>query len=105
MARQGFSFTKVTTTGESTALGVTYAVFRQSGTDGGTLLAANVATAVALGASPTQASVTAINSALPSVQGDLEVSFDTTKITTINQLKRACDQLLQAARGAGIAEG
>lgn len=105
MARTGFSFTKIETVGESTGLGVTYAVFSQAGNDGGTALATAVATAVALGAAPTQASVTAINTALPTVQGDLQVSFDSTKITTINQLKQACAALLQAARGSGIAEG
>jgi hypothetical protein len=105
MARQGFIFTKIGTTGDYIGNGVTFATFQQAGNDGGVALAAAVATAVADGASPTQAHVTAINTALPTVQGDLQVSFDTSKITTVNQLKRACDALLQAARGAGIAEG
>lgn len=105
MARSGFIFTKIETVGENTNLGVTHAVFRHSGNDGGAALAAAVAVLVADGASPTQAHVTTTNAALPTIQGDLCVSYDTAKITTVNQLKKACDALLQAARGSGIAEG
>lgn len=105
MARSGFAFTKIETIGESTGLGVTRAIFRHSGNDGGTALAAAMAVLVADAASPTQAHVTTANAALPAVTGDLQVSYDTSKITTTNQLKRACDALLHAARGSGIAEG
>ena len=49
--------------------------------------------------------MTTANAALPTVQGDLQVSYDTSKITTVNQLKKAFDTLLRAARGSGIAEG
>jgi|SRR5579859_1162621 len=106
MARLGISISKLGSTGESTGLGVTYATMDSAqNTDGGTALAAAVATAVADGATPTQAHVTAINVALPTVQGDVNVSFDNTKITTINQLKAAFAAALQAARGSGIAEG
>lgn len=104
MARIGFNFTLVGTTKESTGLGVTYATLRQSGNDGGTALIAAIGVLVADGATPTQAHVTTANAALPPIQGDLTVSFDNTKITTVNQLKRACDALLQAARGSGIPE-
>lgn len=104
MARLGFVLTKGTTlTAFNAGSGLT--PFSYGGNDGGTALAAAMAVLVADAASPTQAHVTTANAALPTVQGDLQVSFDTTAITTINQLKRACDALLQAARGAGIAEG
>lgn len=105
MARIGFNFTLIGTTKESTGLGVTNAVFLRSGNDGGTALIAAIGVLVADGATPTQAHVTTANAALPPIQGDLTVSFDNTKITTVNQLKKACDALLQAARGSGIAEG
>lgn len=105
MARAGFILTLQGTVKESTGLGVTSAHFVQSGNDGGAALAAAMAVLVTDGASPTQAHVTTANAALPTVQGDLCVSYDTAKITTINQLKRACEKLLQSARGAGIAEG
>lgn len=105
MARAGYILTNIETVKNFDAsIGVTRAVFVQSGNDGGTALAAAVATAVADGATPTQAHVTAINNALPTVQGDLQLSYDTSKITTVNQLKDAFAQLLQAARGSGIPE-
>lgn len=104
MARQGFSFTAGSQLLASAGGSGLYS-FSPAGNDGGTALAAAMAVLVTDGASPTQAHVTTANAALPAVQGDLNVSFDSTKITTINQLKRACDALLQAARGSGIAEG
>lgn len=118
MARAGFIFTKGSTL-DAFAGGSGRTRFTYKGNDGGAALATDTAALstaigvlVADGASPTQAHVTTANNALtlvnadlPAVQGDLQVSFDTTAITTINQLKRACDELLQAARGAGIAEG
>lgn len=104
MARAGFIFTKGTQINPFAA-GSGLTPFTSAGNDGGTALAAAVAVLVADGATPTQAHVTTANAALPAVQGDLNVSYDTAKITTVNQLKRACDALLQAARGAGIPEG
>lgn len=83
-------------------------------------VAANVATLVADGASPTQAHVTTLNTnwgtlntaittlaadvaALNSaITGDVQVTWDTTKVTTVTQLKRAFDAALQAAAGGGI---
>ena len=59
MARQGFQFTKLGTTGESTGLGVTFATFRSAGTDGGTALATAIGVLVADGATQTQAHVNA----------------------------------------------
>jgi hypothetical protein len=103
MARAGFILTKGTATQSGTD--VAQPIFTSAGNDGGTALAAAVAVLVADGATPTQAHVTTANAALPTVQGDLQVSYDTAKITTVNQLKAAFAQLLQAARGSGIAEG
>ena len=106
MARLGISISKLGTTGESTGLGVTYATMDSAqSTDGGTALAAAIGVLVADGATPTQAHVTTANAALSAVQGDVNVSFDNTKITTVNQLKAAFAAALQAARGSGIAEG
>lgn len=104
MARAGFIFTKGTDL-DAFKGGSGLTPFTYAGNDGGTALAAAMAVLVADGATPTQAHVTTANGALPTVQGDFQVSYDAAKITTINQLKRACDALLQAARGAGIAEG
>lgn len=80
-------------------------------------LAADIAAAVALGASPTQASVTAINSAwgtfltaynaytaaVGTVVGtpDATLLVDTATITGINQLKSVLNQFLKAAEGNG----
>lgn len=104
MARVGFIFTKGTAL-DAKLIAPGLIPFTSAGNDGGTALAAAMAVLVADAASPTQAHVTTANAALPTVQGDLQVSYDNTKITTVNQLKRACDALLQAARGSGIAEG
>ncbi len=103
MARLGFILTKLPNL--QTRTDVIQPSFTQAGNDGGTALAAAVAVLVADGATPTQAHVNTANAALPTVQGDLQLSFDSTKITTVNQLKAAFAQLLQAARGSGIAEG
>lgn len=75
-------------------------------------VAADVATLVADGVTPTQAHVTtlntdwgALNTAITALNaasaGDLTVSFDTSKITTVSQLARAFDLALSIMRGAG----
>lgn len=68
-------------------------------------VAADVAVLVADGATPTQAHVTTLNTDWGTLNGgltgDLVVSFDATKITTITQLRRALDMALQAMQGAG----
>lgn len=77
------------------------------------LSAASLATLVADGAAPTQAHVTAfaatyttlaadIAALNTAITGDVQITWDTTKVTTITQLKRAFDAALQAAGGGGI---
>lgn len=75
--------------------------------------AAALATLVADGATPTQAHVTAfgltytalaadiaaLNTAL---SGDVQITWDSTKVTTITQLKAVFAAALQAAAGGGI---
>lgn len=97
MARAGFSVT----IGQSLGDGKHNTSSRAH--DGGTSLASAVATAVADGATPTQAHVTAINTALTAyTAGDLELTYDTTKVTTLNQLKAACAELIFRAQAAGL---
>jgi hypothetical protein len=82
-----------------------------------TTVAANIATLVADGATPTQAHVTTLNTnwgtfltsetayraAVATAIGgaDLTVLFDTSKFTTMNQVKAALDSILRAASGSG----
>lgn len=105
MARLGFALTKIGTLIDGTGVGGVRAEFQPAGNDGGTALATAMAVLVTDGASPTQAHVTTANAALSAVQGDVSITFDNAKITTINQLKRAFEKALQIARGSGIAEG
>lgn len=76
-------------------------------------VAAALAVLVADAASPTQAHVTTLNNAYTTlaadiaalnvaITGDVQITWDTTKVTTITQLKRAFDAALQAAAGGGI---
>lgn len=75
-------------------------------------VATDIATLVADGASPTQAHVTTLNTdwgtlktsldAVAAENGDVYVSFDTTKITTRAQLKAALDAVLINATGSGM---
>lgn len=97
MARLGYILTKGTALADGETI-----PYVQAGNDGGTALAAAIAVLVADGATPTQAHVNTANAALPTVQGDVNLSFDNSKITTLNQLKRAFDQLLLAAKASGI---
>jgi autotransporter translocation and assembly factor TamB len=98
MARAGFILTKgAAVTGNPT-------IFVQSGNDGGAALAAAVAVLVADAATPTQAHVTTANAALPTVQGDFQLSYDTAKLTSVNHFKDAFAQLLIALRASGIPE-
>lgn len=74
-------------------------------------VAADVATLVADGATPTQAHVTTLNTdwgtlntalaAMVPETGDVYVSFDATKITTRRQLREALEQVLIQATGSG----
>lgn len=73
---------------------------------------AALAVCVADGATPTQAHVTAANSAYTTfkadlggatVTQDLVVSFDKAKISSISSLRAALNRVLQAAASAGLA--
>lgn len=70
-----------------------------------TAVAADVATLVADGATPTQAHVTTLAAdwatLLGGYTGDVVISYDTTKLTTITQLKRVFDMILSVAYGSG----
>lgn len=84
-------------------------------------VAANVATLVADGATPTQAHVTTLNTnwgafltgetAYRAAVGtaiagaDLTVLFDTSKFTKLNQVKAALAAVLQSAQASGIFTG
>lgn len=77
-----------------------------------TTVASDLATLVADGASPTQAHVTALNTAyttmaaqitaLSAETGDVYFSFDTTKITTLEQIQSALAKIEKWARSAGF---
>lgn len=76
-----------------------------------TTATADMATLVADGASPTQAHVTAMNTAFGAMVGPLNalhvastvsIVFDTTGITTMNQLKAALKNLELQIRGSGL---
>ncbi len=68
--------------------------------DGADIVSA-VATLVADGATPTQAHVTALTTAIAR-QGDVVLLFNTTNITTLTQLRAAVAALLQQAAGNGM---
>jgi predicted dinucleotide-utilizing enzyme len=63
---------------------------------------ADTAVLVADAASPTQAHVTTLNGHVgplnTAITGDLTVTWDTSKITTLNQLKAALAQVLTSAQ-------
>lgn len=69
-----------------------------------TAVAAAIATAVADGATPTQAHVTAINTAWTTAltnstaQGDAVLLFNPATVLTVSKLKRILDACLQAAK-------
>lgn len=76
-----------------------------------TTATADMATLVADGASPTQAHVTAMNTAFGTFVGPVNslhvanlvsVVFDSTTITTMNQLKAALKNLELQIRGSGL---
>lgn len=70
-------------------------------------LAAAVAVLVADGASPTQAHVNTANAALAAitpVTTHLVLSFDTTEFASMNTLKPALAELLDALRASGFPE-
>lgn len=76
-----------------------------------TTATADMATLVADGASPTQAHVTAMNTAFGAfvapvniINGAATVSvvFDNTGVTTMNQLKAALNNILQQIAGSGL---
>lgn len=60
-----------------------------------------VATLVADAASPTQAHVTALTTALAR-QGDLVLQWNTTNITSLTALRKAVDHALRQAAGNGM---
>jgi|SRR6202158_5073444 len=103
----------------------TLATHNTSATTHAVTVAANVATLVADGAAPTQAHVNTLNTnyallatdltnmsadsttltadavaAAAAVGGDVVVAIDLSKVSTINMLKAALDQILFAARGS-----
>lgn len=97
MARAGFNIT----VGQS--LGDGRYNSSSAGNDGGAALATAIATAVADGATPTQAHVTAINTAnTAATAADVVVTYDATKVTGLNQLKRVLDEVLRAAQASGM---
>ena len=69
------------------------------------VVAADVATLVADGATPTQAHVTTLNTDwtafLASATGDVVISVNTTNITTRNQLRAAVAAILRMVEGSG----
>lgn len=75
-------------------------------------VAADVATLVADGATPTQAHVTTLNTdwaallaqinALAAETGDFYFSYDVAKITTLNDLNTALDSIRRQAQSAGL---
>jgi hypothetical protein len=77
-----------------------------------TNVAADIATLVADGATPTQAHVTALNGhwttlkasldAIAAETGDVYLSVDTSKIVTTNDLKAALDNLFKMAQSSGL---
>lgn len=76
-----------------------------------TTATADMATLVADGASPTQAHVTAMNTAFSAFvipvnilngANTVSIVFDKTGITTMNQLKSALTNLLQQIAGSGL---
>jgi hypothetical protein len=93
MARVGF----YVTVGQSLGDGHYSLSTRQGGAD----IEATVATLVADAGAPTQAHVTSLSTAL-TARGDVHLSYDTTKVTTLNQLKRAVAAILHNAQGAGL---
>lgn len=62
--------------------------------------AADLATLVADGASPTQAHVTALNNDFMN-QAAVVLHYDTSKVTSLNLLRTALDALWLQARGRG----
>lgn len=70
---------------------------REDGADAVNALAVLVADA----ATPTQAHVTTLNTAV-NRQDSVVVSIDTTAITSVNQLKRALHEALRTAQASGI---
>lgn len=70
-------------------------------------LVAAIGVLVADGATPTQAHVTTASAALTAYQasqalGGVSLTFDTTKVTTLTQLRRLVAGLLQQAAGNGM---
>lgn len=71
-------------------------------------LSAAIATLVADAATPTQAHVTAANTALTNYnaalarKSDLVLDFNAATVTTVTQLRRLADQTLRQALGNGI---
>lgn len=97
MARKGFGVTI------RQSLGSGQYSLANSGTDGGTALADAIAVLVADGATPTQAHVTTANAALTAFNTPhVVVTYDTTAVTNLNQLKRAFDAALRQAQASGM---
>lgn len=69
------------------------------------VVATDVATLVADGASPTQAHVNTLNTDwtafLASASGDVVLSVNTTNVTTKNQLRAAISRILEVVNGSG----
>ncbi len=72
----------------------------QSKGDGADVVSA-VATLVADAATPTQAHVTALTTAIAR-QGDVVLTFNTTNITSLTKLRAAVNAALQQAAGNGM---
>lgn len=97
MARRGFGVT----VGQS--LGDGQYPVSDTGSDGGTALAAAIAVLVADAEAPTEAHVTTANAAhTVFITPHVVVTYDTTAVTTMNQLKRALDAVLRRAQASGI---
>lgn len=79
----------------------------KQGTTTAATLAAAIATAVADAASPTQAHVTAIDAAYTALvvdnAGDVALTYDTTAVTTLNQLRRGVEAIMRQAQSSGLA--
>lgn len=78
-----------------------------AGTGGLSSLASTMATLVADGATPTQAHVTAANTALQGITGATQaallVNVDTTRVPTVSVLRALLNQVLGNAAASGMA--
>lgn len=85
------------------SLGDGHYVIHSANNDGGAALDAAVAVLVADAAAPTQAHVTTANTALTAFKAPhVVLTYDTTAVTSMNQLKRAVAALLTRAEGSGL---